>query len=77
MYLLYVSLAILLLTNYIVISSNDVRSNKLLNEVVFLQTHDSMTGEFDVKRDHIMTKLAKTQNSTIVDQLNCGARALG
>ncbi len=77
-YSLNIILAIFLFfSTHVVLSFEDVRSTKLLNEVAFIQTHDSMTGEFDPRRDRIMTKLAKTQNGTILDQLNCGARALG
>ena len=53
----------------------DKRSNQLINEVVMIHTHDAMTGEMNEERDYIVSKWTKTQNNTIIEQLNCGARA--
>jgi hypothetical protein len=49
--------------------------DRLLNEFAMIQTHDSMTGELNEERDHIMARWAQTQRGTLVDQLDCGARA--
>jgi hypothetical protein len=50
--------------------------NRLLNEYAMLQTHDSSSGEMKDEKDFIVARWSKTQDSTIVEQLDCGARAL-
>lgn len=46
-----------------------------LNLYPIIMTHDSATGELDESRDYIVADWAKTQSATLVNQLNCGARA--
>jgi hypothetical protein len=46
-----------------------------LNLYPIIMTHDSATGELDEQRDYILADWAKTQSATLVNQLNCGARA--
>lgn len=53
----------------------DVRSDLPLNKVVMIQPHDAATGELDERRDKIVARWTRTQNGTILDQLDCGARA--
>lgn len=53
-----------------------VREGKLLNQYGFIQTHDSATGELDEDRDKILARWSRTQNGSILDQINCGARSL-
>lgn len=50
--------------------------SRLLNQYAIIQTHDSVTGEIDERRDHVVADWTRTQKGTIIDQLNCGARAL-
>lgn len=53
-----------------------IQEGKLLNQYAFIQTHDSVTGELDERRDFVVADWTRTQNGTIVQQLDCGARAL-
>ncbi len=46
-----------------------------LNLYPIIMTHDSATGELDESRDHIVADWARTQSASLVNQLNCGARA--
>lgn len=57
---------------FIIINGDD----RLLNEYAMISTHDAITGEINEKRDHIVARWTQTQHGTIIDQLNCGARAL-
>jgi len=41
-----------------------------------IQSHDSATGEILEERDKIIVKWTRTQEGTIVQQLDCGTRAL-
>lgn len=53
-----------------------ITEGKLLNEYAMISTHDSATGELREDRDKILADWTRTQNGIIVDQLDCGARAL-
>lgn len=53
-----------------------VKEGKLLNQYAFIQTHDSATGELKDDRDYIVARWTRTQQGSIIDQLNCGARSL-
>jgi hypothetical protein len=57
-------------------TASDKRSNLPLNRVVMLQPHDAATGELSEQRDKIVARWTRTQNGTIPQQLECGARAL-
>lgn len=54
---------------------SSTRDNLPLNLFPIIMTHDSATGELDESRDHIVADWAKTQSATLINQLNCGARA--
>lgn len=49
--------------------------NRLLNEYAMISARYSITGEMNTKRDDIITRWTQTQRDTILDQLDCGARA--
>lgn len=46
-----------------------------LNLFPMIMSHDAGTGEMVEQRDHIVADWAKTQNASLVEQLNCGARS--
>lgn len=68
-------IALAILPTYGEASVVRVDGNTPLNLYPFIMSHDSATGEMDEKRDHIVADWAVTQSSTLVQQLDCGARA--
>lgn len=53
-----------------------LKEGKLINQYAILGTHDSATGELKSERDKILAKWSRTQNGGILEQIECGARAL-
>ena len=73
---MFVSLLALLFADLVQFcGAEDVRTTMPLNRVVMIQPHDAATGELNPERDKIVARWARTQNNTILEQLDCGARA--
>ena len=57
------------------LSSLQINAGQMLNSYPMIMSHDAATGEIIPERDHIVADWSMTQNTSLVEQLNCGSRS--